>query len=129
MIIDTSAIVALIRDEPEAPNLAVHLERAATVGVGSPTLVETGIVLCGRLGPAGETLLARFVEEREILVIPFGQEHWPVAISAFLRFGKGRHPARLNLADCMSYATARLAGEPLLCIGNDFAQTDLPLVS
>ena len=68
------------------------------------------------------------MEERSVLVIAFGPLHWPVAIEAFLKFGKGRHPAALNLADCMSYATAQVAGEPLLCIGNDFAQTDLPLV-
>jgi len=64
-----------------------------------------------------------------VIVIPFGTDHWTAAHDAFLRFGKGRHPARLNLGDCMTYATAKLAGEPLLCLGNDFAQTDLPLVA
>jgi ribonuclease VapC len=129
LIVDTSAIVAIIRQEPEAERLAGYLERAEAIGIGAPTVVETGIVLCGRLGSIGRTLLAQFMQERDVVVIPFGSPHWPVAVEAFLKFGKGRHPARLNFGDCLTYAVAKLAGEPLLCIGNDFAQTDLPLVA
>lgn len=60
-------------------------------------------------------------------VIPFEEEHWNEAAAAFRRYGKGRHPAGLNLGNCMTYATARLAQRPLLCLGDDFAQTDLAL--
>jgi ribonuclease VapC len=99
------------------------------MAVGAPTLLETGFVLCGRLGEQGPALLNRFVRQRGMLTVPFTADHWPVALEAFLRYGKGRHPARLNFGDCLTYAVAKLAGEPLLCIGNDFAQTDLPLVA
>src|SRR5581483_4641869 len=97
--------------------------------VGGPTLAETGIVLTARLGPSGRTLLARFVQETGLVVVPFGDEHWAAAIDAFLRFGKGRHPAALNFGDCLTYAVARLAGEPLLCLGDDFAKTDLQVLA
>lgn len=68
----------------------------------------------------------RFLQQFEVEEIPFTEAHWRIATDAFLRFGKGRHPAALNFGDCMTYATAKLAGEPLLFVGNDFAQTDLP---
>ncbi len=64
----------------------------------------------------------------DVRVIEFGDRHWKVALQAFARFGKGRHPAGLNLGDCLTYAVARLSGQPLLCVGDDFAQTDLALV-
>jgi ribonuclease VapC len=57
--------------------------------------------------------------------VPFGEGHWPVAVDAFIRFGKGRHPASLNFGDCLTYAVARLADQPLICVGDDFAKTDL----
>lgn len=73
-------------------------------------------------------MLARFLQENAIECVPFTDAHSDVALDAFHRFGQGRHPAKLNMGDCCSYAVAHLAGEPLLCIGNDFAQTDLPLM-
>ena len=72
-------------------------------------------------------LVARFVQEADASIIPFGEAHHPVAHQALLRFGKGRHPAALNFGGCLSYATARLAGEAMLCTGGDFPQTDLEL--
>ncbi len=68
------------------------------------------------------------MEEAGVTVIPFTNAHNTAALDAYLRYGKGRHPAALNFGDCMTYATARLAGAPLLCVGEDFAQTDLALV-
>jgi ribonuclease VapC len=59
-------------------------------------------------------------------VVPFDDSHWALALDAYVRFGKGRHPSGLNFGDCLTYATAKLAGQPLLCIGDDFARTDLP---
>ena len=68
----------------------------------------------------------RFLQESGLTVVPFADEHWPVALEAFTRYGKGRHPAALNFGDCLTYATRRAGlGEPLLCEGGDFAKTDL----
>jgi ribonuclease VapC len=127
VILDSSAIVAILLRQPGYEPLLEHLEREPTPAAGAPTLVETGIVLAAKLGASGHSLLARFVKESEIDVLPLGEEHWGAAVQAFLRYGKGRHPARLNFGDCLTYATAQLAGEPLLCIGEDFVKTDLVL--
>jgi ribonuclease VapC len=128
VILDSSAIVAILRREPGHESLLEHLAEDPEPAVGAPTLVETGIVLAARLGVPGQTLLARFVQAEQVVVIPAGEEHWPVAVQAFMSFGKGRHPAALNFGDCLTYAIARVADEPLLCTGADFAKTDLALV-
>jgi ribonuclease VapC len=62
-------------------------------------------------------------------VVPFGEDHWPVAVDAYARFGNGRHPASLNFGDCLTYAVARLAEQPLICVGDDFAKTGLPIAA
>jgi ribonuclease VapC len=129
VILDSSAIIAVILGEPDAAALLAQLESTSILGVGAPTLAETGVVLTARLGPAGATLLARFVEESDASVVAFEDHHWLVAVDAFARFGRGRHTAALNFGDCMAYATAHVAGQPLLCLGDDFARTDLPLVT
>jgi ribonuclease VapC len=106
----------------------VFLEKirdAPAVAVGAPTLVEAAVVLAGRRGGSRVAQLAGFLERATVVVIPFGVDHWRVAGEAWLRFGKGRHPAALNLGDCFAYATARVAGRPLLCKGEDFSKTDL----
>ena len=84
-------------------------------------------MLSARLRRDARDLLARFLREADVRVVAFDEDHWVAAVDAWLRFGKGRHPARLNFGDCLSYATARLAGEPLLCVGEDFPKTDLEL--
>jgi ribonuclease VapC len=130
LILDSSAVVAILLREPSCDRLTDQLEGpAAAAAIGAPTLAETGIVLAARLGVKAMTILARFLQERELIVIPFDQLHWEEAVTAFIRFGKGRHPAGLNFGDCMTYATAQLAAEPLLCVGEDFAKTDLALVA
>jgi ribonuclease VapC len=128
VIVDSSAIIAILLREPAHVRLRGHLTEADHVGVGAPTLAETSLVLCARLGHVGKSLLARFVQEAELDVIDFTADHWTVAADAFLRYGKGRHPAGLNYGDCLTYAVSRLAGEPLLCTGDDFVKTDLALV-
>lgn len=128
MILDSSAVIAVLLAEPDHEAIVDRLAREPQVGIGAPTLTECGIVLSARLGPLGQTLLGRFVQEAAVTVIPFGPHHWVAAIDAFLRFGKGRHPAALNFGDCMAYATAQLAEAPLLCLGQDFIRTDLRLV-
>jgi ribonuclease VapC len=129
VIVDSSAIVAILQREPRWEALLERLVAAEGIpGIGAPTLVETGIVLAARLGIPGKTLLARFVQETGLRTVAFTADHWPMAVDAYLRYGKGRHPAALNFGDCLTYAVSRLADEPLLCIGEDFVKTDLSLV-
>ncbi|MFG1644952.1 type II toxin-antitoxin system VapC family toxin [Amycolatopsis sp. NPDC049252] len=128
MIIDSSAIVAILRQEPDHERLEERLAEADSAKIGAPTLVEVGIVLTTRLGARGRLVLARFLQDNHIATVPFTEEHADVAIEAFKQYGKGHHPAKLNMGDCYSYATAKIAREPLLCIGDDFPQTDLELV-
>ena len=127
MIIDTSAIVAILLREPGYELLVAKLGQAPVVGIGAPTLAETGIVLTARLGPVGMSMLGRLIQESGSSIVPFGAAHWQAAVDAFDRFGKGRHPAGLNFGDCLSYALASLSNQPLLAVGEDFAQTDLDL--
>jgi ribonuclease VapC len=127
LILDTSAILAIALREPEREQLLTKLGAADVVGIGAPTLVESSIVLSSRLGDSGARWLERLVERTGTVVISFEREHSQRAVEAWLRFGRGRHPAALNLGDCYSYATAKVAGRPLLCTGDDFAQTDLAL--
>ena len=125
MIVDSSAVVAVLKREPLQEEMATKLANADVVAIGAPTLFETDMVTIGALGKRGRAVIAQFLESFEVEVIPFGDNHWQVAAEAFMRFGKGRDPAGLNYGDCMTYATAKVAGEPLLYIGNDFAQTDI----
>jgi len=67
------------------------------------------------------------LQEAQVAVVPFGEDHWRAAVDAYIRFGKGRHAAALNFGDCLTYATARLSGLPLLAAGRDFSKTDLEL--
>ena len=127
MIVDSSAIIAIVLREPGFDVLVAKFDGGPGAGVGAPTLAETGLVLTTRIGKRGRPVLARFLQEAGIVVVPFGEDHWPVAIEAFARYGKGRHPAGLNFGDCLTYATARLARQPLLCRGGDFSKTDLAL--
>lgn len=128
IVVDTSALVAVITAEPGHEPLLPPLLTHRASRIGAPTLVETAMVLVGRGGPEMRTVLERVVTEYELSVIPFEREHYVVAVEAFRQFGKGRHPARLNFGDCLTYAVARVAGAPLLCVGEDFARTDLDLV-
>lgn len=125
MILDSSALLALVFQEPGFETLLDRLAGDEVAAVGTPTLTETGIVLSARLGDAANGLLERLLDELDIQEIPFGDIHWREAVDAYRRFGKGRHPARLNFGDCMTYAVAALSGEALLYVGEDFAQTDI----
>jgi len=101
------------------------IKTAPGVAIGAPTLVEILMVLTGRV--SGEPILAlkELMWAAEAEVIPFSEDHSRVALQAYLRFGKGRHPAALNFGDCLSYATASVARQPLLFVGDDFSRTDI----
>lgn len=127
MIVDSSALIALIFREPEAERIVASLAEAELVAIGAPTLAETAIVLAAKLGEASRAILSRLVEDLDLIVLPFTAAHGREAREAFLRFGRGRHPAALNYGDCLTYATAKLAGQPLLFVGEDFNRTDLDI--
>jgi ribonuclease VapC len=126
MTIDSSALIAVLFSEPGYLELVDTMLQASAVRVGAPTLVETGMVLAGRRGtPAGREL-DDLVRELGITVVPFGEAEWQAALQAYARFGRGRHKAALNFGDCLAYATAAVAGDTLLFVGDDFARTDIP---
>jgi ribonuclease VapC len=129
VIVDSSAMIAILIKEPGHERLRDQLAAADQLSIGAPAVVESSLVLCARLGHAGKTLLARFLQEAEIEVVEFSADHWTVAADAYVAYGKGHHRAGLNFGDCMTYAVAKLAGEPLLCLGDDFPATDLELAS
>lgn len=125
LIVDTSALISVVREELGYERLIRAIEGATEVGIGTPTLTEAAIVLVSKFGPAGRSILSRFLEENQVIAVPFDDRHWKIASEAFVRYGKGRHSAALNYGDCMTYATARVADAPLLFVGNDFTQTDI----
>ena len=128
MILDSSAVVAVALQEPGHERVLAAMSAASALGIGAPTLVETTIVLTARLGRDARGLASRLILEADVAVVPFTDEHFGTALDAWLRFGRGRHEASLNFGDCLAYATARVAGEPLLFTGADFARTDIPAV-
>jgi len=125
MILDASAILAMILAEPGSQDLIRRVGESPVVAVGAPTLVETAMVLSSRLQRDPRPLLNEFLREAEVEVIPFTRDHYDVALDAFARFGRGRHAAGLNFGDCLTYAVARISGMPLLFTGRDFSKTDL----
>lgn len=127
MIVDSSVLVAIALAQDGYREPWERLVDAGTGSVGAPTLLETGIVLRARLGAGGGPLLETLLNDLELATLPFDDVHWRVGVDAFARYGKGRHEAALNLGDCLTYAVAKVAGEPLLCLGDDFALTDLEL--
>jgi ribonuclease VapC len=125
LILDSSAILCIILEEPEAEALIERMRHEDYLGVGAPTLTETGIVLGSRVGFDKIGTIANFLRAFQVQTLAFTPEHWQSACTAYQVYGKGRHPASLNFGDCLSYASAKLAGQTLLYIGQDFAQTDL----
>jgi ribonuclease VapC len=128
VILDSSALVAIALDEPEREVFVRAIDGARIVGIGAPSLAEAGIVLTARTGADASAILSELLAAAGAVVIDFGEAHWREALSAWSRFGRSRHPAALNFGDCLAYATASLAGQPLLAKGNDFAQTDIARV-
>ncbi|MGE0495681.1 MAG: type II toxin-antitoxin system VapC family toxin [Vulcanimicrobiota bacterium] len=125
MIIDASALVAILLGEPEA---AIFIQAIATAGkrlVAAVSVLETAIVVETKKGPAGGRELDLFLHAAQIDVAAMTYEQTELARWAYRQFGEGRHPARLNLGDCCSYALSKHSGEPLLYKGKDFTLTDV----
>lgn len=129
LVIDTSAIMAVMLREPGSTGL---LERLATTSprlMSAATRVELGIVAEARLGPAAADLVRRLLRDTRIEVVDVDEDAADRAGSAWRRYGVGRHPAALNFGDCFAYALADSTGFPLLCTGDDFAATDLDVLT
>lgn len=128
MVIDTSAVVALLRREPEEPSLREALRGDEVRLMGAPTAVECSLVVEGRWGSSGRRFLDDLLAGLGVEVVAFDAAAAHAAIAAWRRFGKGHHPAALNFGACVTYAVSSVTGEPLLCVGDDFARTDARLV-
>lgn len=125
MIVDTSAVVAVLKREPGHERL-LRLLLTYPARMSAPILVETRIVVASSLGPTGLRRLHALLAQADVEVVAFDEAHADVATDAYRDYGRGsRHPARLNLADAYSYALASAADEPLLFVGDDFSRTDL----
>lgn len=125
MIVDTSALMAIILGEPDAERVLARMTDVGEVAVSAASLVEAAIVAEAKGGPEAADDLQALLADLECAVLPFDEEQATVAAQAWRRFGKGRHPAGLNLGDCYAYAAAKVSGRPLLFKGKDFAQTDI----
>lgn len=122
---DASALLCLYLEEAGAEGVETRFQRYQRLIVGSPTIVETRIALSRKLGRDAWGEVDRLLTLFGIRVVAFSPKHAEVAQDAFLRFGKGRHPAALNFGDCMAYAVAKVAGAELVYVGDDFARTDI----
>lgn len=125
MVIDTSAVVAILRSEPEAARLETALVADPVRLVPATCVLEARMVLVSRRGEHALAEIDLWLRKIEADIIPVDAELVDLATQAWLTYGKGRHAAALNFADCLSYALAKRADEPLLFIGKDFAQTDI----
>jgi ribonuclease VapC len=125
MVIDTSAVLAILQDEPERRLFNEAIEAAETRRMSVVTLVESARVIETRYGADGVRALDLFISKAGIELVPVDTEQAHAARRAFSAFGKGRHPAGLNFGDCFAYGLARVAGDALLFKGSDFSRTDL----
>ncbi len=127
MIIDTSAIIAILFDDHDAETYAKAISRADSCRISAATFVEAAIVVEAQTKNIGGRQLDAFIRRAGIAIEPVTEEQAHFARQAFIDFGKGRHPAGLNHGDCFSYALSKATREPLLFKGKDFAKTDLSI--
>ncbi len=128
MVIDSSAILAILLQEPEAGEISAAIARDPLRLMSTATVLEATIVIRTRRGEAGVDDLDRLLNRAGVEQKPFDVDQLTVARQAHRVFGKGRHPAGLNFGDCFAYALSKLSGEPLLFKGEDFARTDVAAV-
>jgi ribonuclease VapC len=126
MVIDTSAVLAILFDEPERRTFNEKIEADTTRLMSAASYLEAAIIVDDRLGSEGERDFRLFMAEADIEVVSVTIEQAEIAREAYRRYGRGNHPAGLNYGDCFAYALASVASEPLLFKGNDFGKTDLP---
>jgi len=131
MVVDTSALIAIFLNEPDAEILSATLAASFPRIISAVTVLEASIVMECKKGPAGLALLDELITTAQFEVIPFDDVQQRIARNAYRNYGKGRHPAGLNFGDCCSYALARARNDTLLFKGNDFSKSDIaptPLV-
>ena len=130
MIVDTSALVAILRDEPEARKFAIALANAQKRRISAANFLETAFVIDGSRDPVASRLFDDLLRESRIQIETVTEEQVRIAREAYRDFGRGSgHVAALNFGDCFAYALARTSGEPLLFKGRDFAHTGIPVAT
>lgn len=129
MVIDTSAVIAILQQEDEAQQFAELIAADRYRLMSAVSHLESAIVIGSRYGDAGKVQLNVLLRAHAISIIPFTPTQAEAAKIAYFAYGKGHHPARLNMGDCCSYALAKITEQPLLFKGNDFSQTDIPAIN
>jgi ribonuclease VapC len=128
MVIDTSAILALLKEESEQPRIIRTIAAHPVRYISSVSILEAHIVISSREHPDLLEAFYKFLREINVIIMPFDEHQSALAIDAFRKFGKGRgNPAQLNMGDCAVYALAKATNEPLLFVGNDFSRTDIQI--
>jgi ribonuclease VapC len=125
MTLDSSALIAILFGEAGYLDLVDRILTADEARISAPTLVEASLVLAGRRKSREAGDVEALVKELGVTVVPFSERESHAAVAAFLRYGRGRHPAALNFGDCLAYAAASVAGDSLLFVGDDFRKTDI----
>jgi len=125
MVVDTSAVMAILLGEPETESFAKLLADTPKKMICAFNALECAIIIEAKKGEAGGRELDLLFHRARIEIIPFNSDQVELALAAWRKFGKGNHPGGLNIGDCCAYALAKYAGEPLLFKGNDFKQTDI----
>jgi len=125
VIVDSSALLAVLYREPDAERYETAIATAPNCRMSAANVLEASLVVESRGGTAAGHEFDAFLERAGIALVPVTSEHVEAARAAWRRFGKGRHPAKLNLGDCFAYALAKTTGEPLLFTGHDFSRTDI----
>ena len=125
MVVDTSAVIAVLNEEAEAGTMLAKMERDTLRLISAVSVLEAGIIAHSRKGDEGVAALDAFLREAELEIQPFDADQAFLARRAYSEFGKGQHAAGLNFGDCAVYALALATGEPLLFKGSDFSNTDV----
>jgi ribonuclease VapC len=125
MIVDSSVLVSILCREPGYEAQVEKVATAGSIAIAAPTVLETALVLTSKLNQDGLAVVHEFAREAGAAIVSFTEQHASLAYAAYRRYGKGRHAAGLNFGDCMSYAVAKAARQPLLFVGEDFTKTDI----
>jgi ribonuclease VapC len=125
VIVDSSALLAVILNEPDEPRVAAAMVDASELRMSAANWVEAAMVIDSRRNPRAKARFEDLIQELGVELVPVTVEAARRSRIAHSDYGRGNHPARLNYGDCFAYALAKLTGEPLLFIGNDFTQTDI----